>query len=122
MNILYLYSLNKKYFCVLKLYRLLSGNFIKLFFVLGLLGSLTLSTTLESMSLLTEHSFEIENIDWQEDSSEEIDDKKEDKKIQNYFSVASSSLNLINKATHKFSLQLSPNIYLEIHNPPPELS
>ena len=106
----------------MKLYRLLSGTFVKLFFVIGVLGSLTLSTTLESMSLLTEHSFEIENIDWQEDSSEEIDDKKEDKKIQNYFSVASSSLNLINKATHKFSLQLSPNIYLEIHNPPPELS
>ena len=104
------------------LYRLLSGTFIKLFFVIGVLGSLTLSTTLESMSLLTEHSFEIENIDWQEDSSEEIDDKKEDKKIQNYFSVGSSSLNLINKATHKYSLQLSPNIYLEIHNPPPELS
>ena len=105
----------------MKLYSILSGTFIKLFFVLNVLVSLTLSTTLDSMSLLAEHSFEIENIDCQEDSSEETDDKKEDKKIQNYFRVASSLLNYINKEPNKFSFQLSQNICLEIHNPPPEL-
>ena len=69
----------------MKLYRFLSTLIFKTTFVILIIGSLTLSSTLESMSLLTKNSFEIENIDWQEDSSEEKEnEKKEDNKIQNF--------------------------------------
>ena len=67
----------------MKLHLFLSTLLFKTAFVILIIGALTLSSTLESMSLLTKNSFEIENIDWQEDSSEEKEnEKKEDNKIQ----------------------------------------
>ena len=66
----------------MKLYRFLSTLLFKTTFVILIIGALTLSSTLESMSLLTKNSFEIENIDWQEDSSEEKENEK--KKIIKY--------------------------------------
>ena len=63
----------------MKLYRFLSTLLFKTTFVILIIGALTLSSTLESMSLLTKNSFEIENIDWQEDSSEEKENESDKK-------------------------------------------
>ncbi|MBL6870351.1 MAG: hypothetical protein ISQ98_01365 [Flavobacteriaceae bacterium] len=72
------------------------------------------------MALLTENSFEIENIDWQEDSSEESKkEKKEDTKIQNFFDGFQSYLSVVSLQLVTFSQELVSNIYLEIHLPPP---
>jgi hypothetical protein len=60
----------------MKGYQFLTGSIFKFLFVWSILAFLTLSTTLESLSLLTENSFEIEHIDWQEDTSEESERKK----------------------------------------------
>lgn len=104
----------------MKGYQLLTGSIFKLLFVWSVLACLTLSTTLESMALLTENSFEIENIDWQEDSSEESKkEKKEDTKIQNFFDGSQSFLSVERTQLQIFSQELAPNIYLEIHLPPP---
>ena len=70
---------------VLKLHRFVSTLLFKSSFVILIIGALTLSSTLESMSLLTKNSFEIENIDWQEDSSEEKENEK--KKIIKYKTI-----------------------------------
>ena len=56
---------------------------VKSLIVFCLLGSLTLSTTLDSLSKLTEDSFEILSFDWQEDTDEDKQEKKdqEEKKL-----------------------------------------
>ena len=71
----------------MRLQRILSADIMKYLFVIGVLSSLTLSTTLESLSLLNENSYELVNIDFQEDSEEEKEDKREvdDIKIQHQF-------------------------------------
>lgn len=105
---------------VMKGYQFLTGSIFKFLFVWSILACLTLSTTLESMALLTENSFEIENIDWQEDSSEESKkEKKEDTKIQNFFDGSQSYLSVESSQLVTFSQELILNIYLEIHLPPP---
>lgn len=103
--------------------RLLSTPILKVLFITGVLGSLTLSTTLESLSILTENSFEIENIDWQEDSSEEKkEDKKENQKIHNFFKLPSSFSGFKSTQNQPFFLALFNRIYLEIPLQPPRLA
>jgi hypothetical protein len=85
-----------------------------------MLAFLTLSTTLESLSLLTENSFEIEHIDWQEDTSEESEkEKKEDTKIHNFFKSSLSFLSTDASCLNNFFQAPASNIFLEIHLPPP---
>ena len=55
----------------MRLQEILSADIMKYLFVIGVLSSLILSTTLESLSLLNENSYELVNIDFQEDSEEE---------------------------------------------------
>ena len=71
----------------MRLQRILSADVMKYLFVIGVLSSLTLSTTLESLSLLNENSYELVNIDFQEDSEEEKEDKREVDDIKNSASV-----------------------------------
>ena len=111
-----------KNYITLKLYRFLSGTFFKISFVILIIGALTLSSTLESMSLLTKNSFEIENIDWQEDSSEEKEsEKKEDNKIQNFLRANSSRITFKSNQKNLFYFRQISNIYIDIQVPPPEI-
>ena len=102
--------------------RILSADVMKYLFVIGVLSSLTLSTTLESLSLLNENSYELVNIDFQEDSEEEKEDKREvyDIKIQHQFLAENrqsylEKFNLLHAAVDIYS-----NSIIEIHIPPPE--
>jgi len=85
----------------MRLQRILSADIMKYLFVIGVLSLLTLSTTLESLSLLNENSYELVNIDFQEDSEEEKEDKREvdDIKIQHQFLAENRKL-----LSEKFSL------------------
>ena len=106
----------------MKLYRFLSTLLFKTTFVILIIGALTLSSTLESMSLLTKNSFEIENIDWQEDSSEEKEnEKKEDNKIQNFPKANYSGITFKSNQKNLFYLRQISNIYIDIQVPPPEI-
>ena len=107
----------------MKLYRLLSNTLFKTLFIGGVLSCLTLSTTLDSLSLLTENSFDIETIDWQDDSSEETQEiKKEEKKLHDYGENLSSVLALLESQHEVHVLQTVPNIYLEIQLRPPRIA
>ena len=90
--------------------------------VFCLLGSLTLSTTLDSLSKLTEDSFEILSFDWQEDTDEDKQEKKdqEEKKLNPELRI--SYLSLLSKIKqNKGKLFISSNpISFEIYLPPPE--
>ena len=106
----------------MKLQRILSTDIVKYLFVIGVLTSLTLSTTLDSLSLLSENSYELVNIDFQEDSEEEQEEKREvdDIKIQHQFLTENIKL-----LSEKFSLlhaalDFYSNSIIEIHIPPPE--
>ena len=106
----------------MRLQRILSADVMKYLFVIGVLSSLILSTTLESLSLLNENSYELVNIDFQEDSEEEKEDKREvdDIKIQHQFLAENIKL-----LSEKFSLlhaalDFYSNSIIEIHIPPPE--
>ena len=105
---------NKNFFSVVVL---------KYIFVFGLLLSLTLSTTLESLSLLSENSFDIVNVDWQEDSEEEKEDKIEEaeKKIQTLHMVYLHPLFLRKVKSLNSVSKFNSNFFIEIHIPPPEL-
>ncbi|MDC0872181.1 hypothetical protein OAP80_02130 [Flavobacteriaceae bacterium] len=104
----------------MKWYRFLTGSIFKFLFVWNMIAFLTLSTTLESLSLLTENSFEIEHIDWQEDTSEESEkEKKEDTKIHNFFKSSLSFLSTDAPCLNNFFQAPASNIFLEIHLPPP---
>ena len=106
----------------MKLYRFLSTLLFKTTFVILIIGALTLSSTLDSMSLLTKNSFEIENIDWQEDSSEEKEnEKKEDNKIQNFPKSNYSSITFKSNQKNLFYFRQISNIYIDIQVPPPEI-
>lgn len=106
----------------MKLYRFLSTLLFKTTFVILIIGALTLSSTLESMSLLTKNSFEIENIDWQEDSSEEKEnEKKEDNKIQNFPKANYSRIIFKSNQKNLFYFRQISNIYIDIQVPPPEI-
>ena len=106
----------------MKLYRFLSTLLFKTTFVILIIGALTLSSTLESMSLLTKNSFEIENIDWQEDSSEEKEnEKKEDNKIQNFPKGNYSRITFKSNQKNLFYFRQISNIYIDIQVPPPEI-
>ena len=106
----------------MKLHRFLSTHLFKSSFVILIIGALTLSSTLESMSLLTKNSFEIENIDWQEDSSEEKEnEKKEDNKIQNFPKANYSGITFKSNQKNLFYLRHISNIYIDIQVPPPEI-
>jgi len=106
----------------LKLHRFLSTLLFKTTFVFLIIGALTLSSTLESMSLLTKNSFEIENIDWQEDSSEEKEnEKKEDNKIQNFPKANYSRITFKSNQKNLFYFRQISNIYIDIQVPPPEI-
>ena len=85
----------------MRLQRILSADVMKYLLVIGVLSSLTFSTTLESLSLLNENSYELVNIDFQEDSEEEKEDKREvdDIKIQHQFLAENIKL-----LSEKFSL------------------
>jgi len=107
----------------MKFINIFSLDTMKYFFVIGILTSLTLSTTLESLSLLSENSFEIVKGEWQEDSQEETENQREklEKKIQpqilsyNYwFSLKITTLLYVLSESYKDS-------FLEIYSPPPEL-
>ena len=109
-------------YIVLKLYHFLSTLIFKTTFVILIIGALTLSSTLESMSLLTKNSFEIENIDWQEDSSEEKEnEKKEDNKIQNFPKANYSRITFKSNQKNLFYFRQISNIYIDIQVPPPEI-
>ena len=106
----------------MKLQRILSNNIVKYLFVIGVFTALTLSTTLDSLSLLGENSYELVNIDFQEDSEEEQEEKREvdDIKIQHQFLTENrqsylEKFNLLNAAVDIYS-----NSIIEIHIPPPE--
>ena len=106
----------------MRLQRILSADIMKYLFVIGVLSSLTLSTTLESLSLLNENSYELVNIDFQEDSEEEKEDKREvdDIKIQHQFlaenrKLLSEKFSLLHAALDFYSKSI-----IEIHIPPPE--
>ena len=106
----------------MRLQRILSADIMKCLFVIGMLSSLTLSTTLESLSLLNENSYELVNIDFQEDSEEEKEEKREvdDIKIQHQFlaeyrELLSEKFNLLYAALDFYSHSI-----IEIHIPPPE--
>ena len=106
----------------MKLYRFLSTFLFKTTFVILIIGALTLSSTLESMSLLTKNSFEIENIDWQEDSSEEKEnEKKEDNKIHNFPKANYSRITFKSNQKNLFYFRQISNIYIDIQVPPPEI-
>ena len=106
----------------MKLHRFLSTPFFKTTFVILIISALTLSSTLESMSLLTKNSFEIENIDWQEDSSEEKEnEKKEDNKIQNFPKANYSRITFKSNQKNLFYFRQISNIYIDIQVPPPEI-
>ena len=106
----------------MKLHRFLSTPFFKTTFVILIIGALTFSSTLESMSLLTKNSFEIENIDWQEDSSEEKEnEKKEDNKIQNFPKANYSRITFKSNQKNLFYFRQISNIYIDIQVPPPEI-
>ena len=106
----------------MKLHRFLSTLLFKFSFVILIIGALTLSSTLESMSLLTKNSFEIENIDWQEDSSEEKEnEKKEDNKIQNFPKANYSRITFKSNQKNLFYFRQISNIYIDIQVPPPEI-
>jgi len=95
---------------------------VKSLIVFCLLGSLTLSTTLDSLSKLTEDSFEILSFDWQEDTDEDKQEKKdqEEKKLNPELRI--SYLSLLSKIKqNKGKLFISSNpISFEIYLPPPE--
>ena len=105
----------------MKLYRFLSTLLFKTTFVILIIGALTLSSTLESMSLLTKNSFEIENIDWQEDSSEEKENEKKDNKIQNFPKANYSRITFKSNQKNLFYFRQISNIYIDIQVPPPEI-
>ena len=106
----------------MKLHRFLSTLLFKTTFVIVIIGAVTLSSTLEAMSLLTKNSFEIENIDWQEDSSEEKEnEKKEDNKIQNFSKANYSRTTFKSNQKNLFYFRQISNIYIDIQVPPPEI-
>ena len=106
----------------MKLYRLLSNQYFKLFFIGGILACLTLSTTLESLSLLTDNSFDIETVDWLEDSSEENKEKKEEKKFYTYAEKSASITALRYDQFQSYIVPSCPMIILEIQLPPPRIA
>jgi len=106
----------------LKLYRLLSNTLFKTLFIGGVLSCLTLSTTLDSLSLLTENSFDIETIDWQDDSSEENKEKKEEKKLYTYAEKRASITALQYDQFQSYIVPSCPMIILEIQLPPPRIA
>lgn len=99
-----------------------SLNTVKYLFVIGILASLTLSTTLQSLSLLSENSFEILKVEWQQDSEEEKEDQREnnENKIQpqlfalNHLYIENSTREL-NSLSFFFS-----DSFIEIYTPPPK--
>ena len=100
-----------------------SFNTVKYLFIIGVLSSLSLSTTLESLSLLSENSFEILKVEWQQDSEEEKEDQREtnEKKIQSQLITLNhlfkeDSTNRSNSLSFFFS-----DLFIEIHKPPPKL-
>jgi hypothetical protein len=107
----------------MKFKSILLADLVKTLFVIGVLSSLTLSTTLESLSLLSEDSYEIVNIDFQEDSEEDKEEKREvdDTKIKPQL-LSYSQLHLSEKFNVLHSrVEFYSNSILEISIPPPEL-
>jgi|SaaInl5LU_22_DNA_1037371.scaffolds.fasta_scaffold00069_41 hypothetical protein len=106
----------------MKSIRFFSSKKTKMLFMFCLLGSLTLSTTLDSLSLLTDASFEIANADWQADSDSENQEKEEtkEKKIIPEFILYPDALKN-KRGNHITDLTLGSYLTLfEIHLPPPE--
>ena len=106
----------------MKLQRILSNNIVKYLFVIGVLTSLTLSTTLDSLSLLSENSYELVNIDFQEDSEEEQEEKREvdDIKIQHKFLTENRQSYLEKFNLFHAAVDIYSNSIIEIYIPPPE--
>jgi len=106
----------------MRLQRTLSAGIVKYLFVIGVLSSLTLSTTLESLSLLNENSYELVNIDFQEDSEEEKEEKREvdEFKIQHLFLAENRQLLLKQFNLFHVALDFYSNSIIEIQIPPPE--
>lgn len=106
----------------MKFKSILLADLVKTLFVIGVLSSLTLSTTLESLSLLSEDSYELVNIDFQEDSEEdkekrEVDDTKIKPQLLSYSQLhLSEKFNVLHSRVEFYS-----NSILEISIPPPEL-